>query len=69
MVLGSSQAFTVVLVSMVSVTLVSLLVLLLIFRRYQRTVLGLVEWTTASNRNLVVFMSIILIVPLVLMVV
>ncbi len=68
-VLGSSEAFTVVLVSMVSVTLLSLLVLLLISRRYQRAVLGMVEWTTASNRNLVLFMSVILIVPLVLMVI
>jgi Na+/phosphate symporter len=67
-VLGSSEAFTVVLVSMVSVTLFSLLVLLLISRRYQRAVLGLVEWTTASNRNLALFMFTILAVPLVLMI-
>jgi Na+/phosphate symporter len=66
-VLGSAEAFTVVLVSMVSVTLLSFLVLILISRRYQRAVLGLVEWTTASNRNLALFMFTILAVPLVLM--
>jgi sodium-dependent phosphate cotransporter len=66
-VLGSNEAFTVVLVSMLSVTLFSLLVLVLISRRYQRAVLGLVEWATASNRNLALFMFTILSVPLALM--
>ncbi len=64
--LGSSDAFTVVLVSMVSVTLVSLVVMLLFFRRYERAVLGLVEWATDSNRNLALFGFSILIVPAVL---
>ncbi len=68
-VLGSSEAFTVVLVSMVSVTLLSLLVLTLISHRYQRAVLGLVEWSTASNRNLAVFVVTILAMPLVLLLV
>jgi sodium-dependent phosphate cotransporter len=66
-VLGSNEAFTVVLVSMLSVTLFSLLVLVLISRRYQRAVLGLVELATASNRNLALFMFTILSVPLALM--
>ena len=68
-VLGSSEAFTVVLVSMLSVTLFSLLVLVLISRRFQRAVLSLVEWATTSNRNLALFMFTILAVPLVLMLV
>lgn len=68
-VLGSSDAFTVVLVTMVSVTLVSLAVMLLLFRRYERAVLGLVEWATDSNRNLALFVFSILIVPAVLMLV
>ena len=67
--LGSSDAFTVVLVTMVSVTLVSLAVMLLFFRRYERAVLGLVEWATDSNRNLALFVFSILIVPAVLMLV
>jgi sodium-dependent phosphate cotransporter len=66
-ILGSAEAFTVVLVSMVSVTLFSLLVLILISRRYQRAVLGLVEWATINNRNLALFMLTILAMPLVLM--
>ena len=67
--LGSSEAFTVVLVTMVSVTPVSLAVMLLFFRRYERAVLGLVEWATDSNRNLALFVFSILIVPAVLMLV
>ncbi|MFN2242411.1 MAG: hypothetical protein ACK2U2_08995, partial [Anaerolineae bacterium] len=43
-VLGSSDAFTVVLVTMVSVTLVSLAVMLLFFRQYERWLLRVVEW-------------------------
>ncbi len=65
--LGSSDAFTVVLVSMVSVSAISLVVLLLFFRRYERAVLGLVEWAIGSNRNLALFMLAILFVPLILM--
>ena len=65
--LGSSDAFTVVLVSMVSVTLVSLVAMLLFFRRYERMVLALVEWATDSNRNLALFVFSILLVPAVLM--
>jgi len=66
-VLGSSDAFTVVLVSMVSVMLVSLVVLTLLSHRYQRAMLALVAWSTASNRNLALFMFTILVVPLVLL--
>jgi hypothetical protein len=54
---------------MVSVTLVSLSILLLVFRRYERGVLALVEWSVASNRNLVVFVVVIIVLPLLLMVV
>ena len=65
-VLGSGDAFTVVLVTMVSVTMVSLAVMLLFFRRYERWLLRLVEWSTESNRNLAVFVFSILLLPAVL---
>ena len=64
--LGSADALSVVLVSMTSVTLISLLVLLLVFRPYQRLTLGVVEWAASSNRNLILFMGTILGVPLIL---
>jgi sodium-dependent phosphate cotransporter len=68
-VLGNADAFTVVLASMISVMLVSLVVLVLFFRRYEQVMLGLVEWVAANNRNLALFMFTILVVPLVLMLV
>jgi Na+/phosphate symporter len=66
-VLGSTAAFNVVLVSMASVTIVSLLVILLFFHRYEQAVLALVEWVTARNRNLALFMGVILLAPILLL--
>jgi sodium-dependent phosphate cotransporter len=68
-VLGSSDALSVVLASMLSVTLVSLVILLLFFRRYERAMLSLVEWATATSRNLALFMVAIMVTPLVLLVI
>jgi hypothetical protein len=51
---------------MVSVALVSLLILLLLFHRYEQLVQGLVEWVLASNRNLAGFMLLIVILPMIL---
>jgi Na+/phosphate symporter len=65
--LASGEAFTVVLISMLSISAVSLVILLLFFRRYERGVLALVELTTASNRNLGIFLAAILVVPLLLL--
>jgi sodium-dependent phosphate cotransporter len=68
-VLGSSDALSVVLASMLSVSLVSLVILLLFFRRYERAMLSVVEWATATNRNLALFMAAIMVTPLVLLVI
>jgi sodium-dependent phosphate cotransporter len=68
-VLGSSDALSVVLTSMLSVTLVSLVVLLLFYRPYERAMLRLVEWSIATNRNLALFIVVIMVAPLVLLVV
>jgi len=65
--LGSGDAFTVVLTSMVSVSAVSLLILLLFFRHYQRGVLALTQRATASNLSLGLFLATILVVPLLLL--
>lgn len=66
--LTDPQAFTVVLVGMVAVTLVSLLLLMTIFRWYEHWVLRSVAWTTANNRNLTIFMLAIFVVPIVLLI-
>jgi hypothetical protein len=65
--LDNQAAFTIVLVEMVSVTVVSLVILLTFYRAYQRAMLNLVEWATARNRNLAAFMATILVVPIILM--
>jgi len=65
--LNNPQAFTIVLVEMLSVTLISSLILVTIYPPYRRAMLQLVAWVTASNRNLALFMAIIFIVPLCLM--
>ncbi len=65
--LNNPLSFTVVLVAMLSNALVSILILLTIYAPYQGVMLELVAWVTARNRNLAVFMAVILIVPLFLM--
>ncbi|MCB9420262.1 MAG: hypothetical protein H6667_10670 [Ardenticatenaceae bacterium] len=65
--LNNPQAFTIVLVEMISITIVSVLLLLTIFRRYERAMLNFVAWVTADNRHLALFMVVILVVPFVLM--
>ncbi len=65
--LGRPLAFTIVLVQMVSITLVSSFILFTSYRRYERAMLDLVTWVTADNRNLALFMIIIFVVPIILM--
>jgi Na+/phosphate symporter len=65
--LNNPPAFTIVLVEMVSITLVSIFILTFIYRRYERGMLSFVHWATAKNRNLAVFMIAIFVVPLILL--
>lgn len=65
--LDNPPAFTIVLVQMVSITLVSGVILLTIYRRYERATLDFVTWVTASNRNLAVFMTSIFAIPVILL--
>jgi Na+/phosphate symporter len=67
LLLNNPQAFTVVLVEMVSVGLVSLAVLLLIYPPYERAVLRGVEIIDRSQLNLAIFLLIIVGVPVALM--
>jgi hypothetical protein len=66
--LNNSAAFTVVFVEMVSIALISALILALLYQRYQSLVLRSVEWITASNRNLAIFMVLIFCLPILLIV-
>lgn len=65
--LNNPPAFTVVLVEMVSITIVSVLILALVYRRYEHAMLALVNGIMSSNRNMALFMFTILVVPIVLL--
>ncbi len=65
--LGNPAAFTIVLVEMISITIVSLIILLTFQYHYERGVLAFVAWVTARNRHLAFFMLAIFVVPLILM--
>lgn len=65
--LNNPAAFTVVLIEMLSIAIVSFLVLLLFYRKYQEKLLDLVNGISDDNRKLAIFMGTILIVPLILL--
>lgn len=65
--LNNPTAFTIVLVQMVGVALVSLVILLTFYRLYERLLLRTVAWITSDNRHLAIFMVTILVVPLLLL--
>jgi len=65
--LNNPPAFTIVLVEMFSTTVVSMVILATIYRRYERGMLRFVAWVTARNRNLAIFIVVIFMLPIVLM--
>lgn len=67
LLLNNPPAFTVVLVEMVSVSFVSLIVLVFVYRIYERTILQVIEVIGASRRNLSIFLFIIVGIPIALM--
>ena len=67
--LNNPQAFTIVLVEMLSIALVSLIILATIYRSYQRVILAFVGWVAEDNRHLAFFMVAIFIVPILLLLV
>jgi Na+/phosphate symporter len=69
LLMSSPLAFTVVLVGMVSVSMVSLIILAFFYRVYERGILHVVEVIGASRRNLFIFLLIIVGIPIALMLV
>jgi Na+/phosphate symporter len=59
--------FTIVLVQMMSIAMISLLVLVLGFEQYQHSVLKFVQWIISSKIGLGLFMAFILVVPVLLL--
>jgi sodium-dependent phosphate cotransporter len=66
---GGPAAFTIVLVEMVSVSILSLLTLFLFYRSFERAILRLQELIIRDNRTLGVFLCIMLIIPIFLLLV
>ena len=66
---GGPAAFTIVLVEMISVAILSLLVLVLCYRPFERAILRLQELIIHNNRTLGAFLCIMLIVPVILLLV
>lgn len=67
LLLNNPPAFTVVLVEMASVTIVSLFILIVMYRSFERAVLRAVEIIGNSRRNLTIFLLVIVAIPLALM--
>lgn len=67
--LNNSMAFTIILVNMLSITLVSALLLATVYRRYERAALGFVAWATGDRRNFGLFIFLIVFIPILFMLV
>ena len=67
--LNNPAAFTIVLVEMFSIAVISIVILATCYRRYQRAMLDFVAWVTTRNRNLALFMAAIFMVPVALIVI
>ncbi len=68
MLLDTPAATTIILAGMLSISIVSIVILATVYRRYERGMLKFVAWVTAGNRNLALFMVSIFVIPLVLMI-
>lgn len=67
LLLTEPMAFTIVLVEMFSVAIVSVLILFAAYRPYERGMLAFVGWSTASNRNLALTLGALILIPLLLL--
>jgi sodium-dependent phosphate cotransporter len=66
--LDNASASAIVLAEITSITIVSLVILVAFYGRYQRATLDFVNWVTSRKRNLTLFMTGILITPVLLVV-
>ncbi|MDP9314779.1 MAG: hypothetical protein M3R24_28550 [Chloroflexota bacterium] len=67
LVMSGPAAFTIVLVEMVSVAIISLIVLLLFYRLYERAVIALLDYIMRDNRTLGAFVAVMLVTPVILL--
>lgn len=64
--LGNPQAVTVVITHMLCAAIFSLLLIMLAYRSYERAISSALTWTTRRRRNLLFFLGIIFVIPVVL---
>jgi sodium-dependent phosphate cotransporter len=64
--LNNPPSFTIVLVEMTSITIISMAILALVYRPYQAAMLRLVNWVTSSTRNLAWFVAVLFGIPVLL---
>ncbi|NDJ54743.1 MAG: hypothetical protein GYB68_16870, partial [Chloroflexi bacterium] len=69
LLLRNPAATGVVIAQMISIGVVSLLILLLAFRPYERLMLQITLWLTATRLRLLLFFGLIFVIPLALMVI
>jgi len=67
--LRNSSAFTIIFSGILSITVISILILITVHSKYRVLILNSVNWITANNRNLAIFMVIIFVLPLLLVLV
>jgi sodium-dependent phosphate cotransporter len=65
--LDNPAAFTIVLVQMLSISVISVGLLATVYRRYERRTLDFVAWVTAENRNVAIFIAAVFLAPILLM--
>jgi len=64
--LGDPRAVTVVVTHMVCAGIVSLLIVLLAYRTYERIIAEALAWITRRRRNFALFLGVVLVIPVVL---
>jgi hypothetical protein len=69
LIVGGPAAFTIVLVEVVSVTVLSLIVLLFCYRHFERVILRLQAWIIRDGYTLAMFLGSMLLLPLLLLLV
>jgi len=64
--LGDPRSVTVVIVHMICAAVVSLSLILMAYRRYERAISDSLAWITRQRRNFILFLGVIFVVPVVL---
>jgi hypothetical protein len=66
-VMDNPEAASIVLAGFAAIILVSVVILVTLYRRYENLVLNLTEWATENRRNLAISMGVFILTPLVLL--